>query len=175
MRKLSAAGLALVSVALYGGLRVYWQPGSMPERLSPVGPDLVAFTGWGAVALCGAAAGTLVAMMTVRPAGPARTALAAVAWAVGGAFVVSGALLLLDAVGTIIPGSGIPVHPLGAASKAACVGCASRSARATCRRRSPGPPCPPTSRGEPGWPWRRRPTRGAHGFRTDLRRAGRYR
>ncbi|TDD02776.1 hypothetical protein E1292_22810 [Nonomuraea deserti] len=133
MRKLSAAALALVSVVLYGGLRISWQLGHMPERLSPVGPDLVVFTGWGAVALCGAAAVTLVAMMTVRTAGPARTALAAVAWAVGGAFVVSGALLLLDVVGTVIPGLGIPVHPLGAVSKAACVGCGSlvwRSARA---------------------------------------------
>ncbi|MEO3888282.1 hypothetical protein [Nonomuraea sp. B5E05] len=120
MRKLS---VALASVLLYGGLRVHWQLGHMPQRLSPIGPDLVVLTGWGAVALCGAAAATLAVMMTVRPSAPARTALAAVAWAVGGAFVVSGALLLLDVVGTVVPGSGIPVYPLGAASKAACVGC----------------------------------------------------
>ncbi|GGS99119.1 hypothetical protein ACFFV7_20560 [Nonomuraea spiralis] len=120
-----AAALALV--VLYGGLRVYWELGHMPERMSPVGSDLIVFTGWGAVALCAAAASLLVVMTAVmttsgRPAGPLRWAPPALAWAVGGALVVSGALLLLDVVAVVVPGLGVPFSWTGALSKAACVG-----------------------------------------------------
>ncbi|MEV1172703.1 hypothetical protein [Nonomuraea sp. NPDC049784] len=118
----SRAGVALASVILYGGLRVYWQLGHMPERLSPVGPDLLVFDGWAAVGLCGAAVAVLGAMVALPRAGRGRWALAGLAWVVGGALVVAGALLLLDVVGFIVPGMGIPVYPLGAVSKAACVG-----------------------------------------------------
>jgi hypothetical protein len=115
-------GVALAAVALYGGLRVYWQLGHMPERLSPVGPDLVVFTGWSAVGLCAVAVMVLAVMTAVRLEGRGRWVLVGLAWVVGGGLVVSGAMLLLDVVGLIIPGLGIPVYPLGALSKAACVG-----------------------------------------------------
>ncbi|MFI0356363.1 hypothetical protein [Actinomadura sp. 9N407] len=106
----------------YGALQAYWALGHRPADLSPVGGDLVAFTGWGAVALCAAGAVVLAALMTVRATGAARWVLLPAAWAVAVGLVASGALLLLDVIGAILPGLGIEFFPLGALSKAGCVG-----------------------------------------------------
>ncbi|MFF4195322.1 hypothetical protein [Nonomuraea sp. NPDC001831] len=114
--------VALALVVLYGGLRVYWELGHMPERMSPIGSDLIVFTGWAAVGLCAAAAAALVVLMAARPDGPLGWAPPALAWAVGGALIVSGALLLLDVVSAVVPGLGMPFSWAGALSKAACVG-----------------------------------------------------
>lgn len=122
MSRVRTPAVALALVLLYGGLRVYWELGHMPERMSPIGPDLLVFTGWSSVGLCAAAAAVLVVMMAVRLEGPLRWAPPAAAWAVGGALVVSGALLLLDVVGGIVGGLGIPFSWAGALSRAACVG-----------------------------------------------------
>ncbi|MET7330277.1 hypothetical protein [Nonomuraea sp. NPDC005650] len=137
-------GVTLVWVALYGGLRVYWQLGHLPERLSPAGPDLLVFTGWWAVGLCGAAVAVLAAMLIL----PRGRVLAGAAWVVGGAFVGSGALLLLDVVGFVLPGLRIPVYPLGALSKAACVGAGVLMWRAA---RAYPPPRPRTLARTPTW------------------------
>jgi hypothetical protein len=153
--------IALGVAVLYGALRVYWRFGHMPERLSPVGPDLVVFTGWGAVALCASAALLLTAMMTVRLSGPSRRLLLMGAWAVSIALIAAGALLLLDVVGGLLPGLGIEFFPLGALSKATCVGSGillGRAARLYQRRTRQG--CGACGRGEtsagpldrtPGW------------------------
>ncbi|NRQ35055.1 hypothetical protein HII36_24995 [Nonomuraea sp. NN258] len=117
---LTAGTLALVLA--YGGLRLYWQLGHQPERLSPIGPDLVVFTGWGGVGLCAAAALVLGALLSGRWGAASRRVLRGAAWAVGAALIVAGAMLLLDVVGAIVPGLGIPFLPLGAASKAVCAG-----------------------------------------------------
>ncbi|WP_082310562.1 hypothetical protein [Nonomuraea sp. SBT364] len=145
-------GFALGLALLYGAVRTYWQLGHMPERLSPIGPDLMVFTGWWAVALCGAAALLLAVMLTANLAGRARAAVLTASWAVGAALIVAGALLLLDVVGGILPGLGIPVHPLGAASKAACVGTGALLLRAasTYRRRTGGHALPALA-GTPRW------------------------
>ncbi|GAA2070284.1 hypothetical protein [Actinomadura alba] len=114
--------IGLTWVTLYGVLRTYWALGHMPDDLSPVGPDLVAFTGWASVGLCAAAALVLIALMTVRVSRVFRRPLLLAAWAVGVSLVASGAMLLLDVVGGILPGLGIRFYPLGALSRMACVG-----------------------------------------------------
>ncbi|NUO97621.1 MAG: hypothetical protein HOV96_37240 [Nonomuraea sp.] len=122
MSHVRTPAVALALVVLYGALRVYWELGHLPERMSPIGSDLIVFTGWSAVGLCAAAAVVLVVMMAVRLEGALRWVPLAAAWGVGGALVVAGALLLLDVVGGIIPGLGVPFSWVGALSKAACVG-----------------------------------------------------
>ncbi len=112
---------AAVSAVLYAVLRAGWEQAGMWRPLSPVGDDLIVFTGWSAVWLCLAAAAVLAATLAVRPRGPARWVPVVAAYAVGAALVVSGALLLLDVVGVIFPGLGIPVFPLGVFSRAVCV------------------------------------------------------
>ncbi|MGH3382516.1 MAG: hypothetical protein ACRDP6_48090, partial [Actinoallomurus sp.] len=54
--------VALAWVTAYGALRIYWAAGHQPARLSPIGPDLVVFTGWASAALCGATALVLAAL-----------------------------------------------------------------------------------------------------------------
>ncbi|MEV4222438.1 hypothetical protein [Nonomuraea sp. NPDC049725] len=148
--RLTAFALALA--LLYGALRTYWQLGNMPERLSPVGPDLVVFTGWWAVALCAAAALLLAAMLAADPPRPVRAALPVAAWAVGAALIVAGALLLLDVVGGVLPGLGISFHPLGALSKAACVTTGALLLRAAFRyRRRTGRHTLPALASTPRW------------------------
>ncbi|WP_433471805.1 hypothetical protein ACQPZP_23035 [Spirillospora sp. CA-142024] len=121
-RRLPAAALAWVTA--YGALRAYWAAGHRPGDLSPVGTDLVVFTGWGSVALCGAAAIVLAALALARAdrvgRGP-RLALTAAGWTAAVCLVASGAMLLLDVVGGILPGLGIGFYPLGALSRAAVV------------------------------------------------------
>ncbi|MFC6880984.1 MULTISPECIES: hypothetical protein [Actinomadura] len=137
--RLTAAALALL--VPYGAVRLYWLLGHPPGRMSPIGGDLVAFTGWGALALCGTAALTLVALRATRPArmnGPAGRALRAAGWAAGGALVASGALLLLDVVGGILPGLGIRFFPYGALSRAVCVGAGVLTVLAARAHRPPG-------------------------------------
>ncbi|MGV9776878.1 hypothetical protein [Streptosporangium sp. NPDC003464] len=134
-------GAALGLVVLYGALRVHWQSGHMPEHLSPVGPDLVVFTGWWAVVLCALAALALTVMMTARLSGLPRRSLLVGAGAVSTALVAAGALLLLDVVGGILPGLGVGFYPLGALSRAACVGSGillGRAARTYRRGTRPG-------------------------------------
>jgi hypothetical protein len=96
----------------YGVLRIYWALGAAP---SP--PDLVAFTGWGVVVLCGAAAVVVLALRRARWSWP----LAAAAWGVAAALVAASALVLLDVVGLILPGVGPGVHPVAFVSRAACL------------------------------------------------------
>lgn len=117
--------VALAWVTAYGIVRVYWASGHQPDDLSPVGDDLVAFTGWGGVALCGAAAAVLAVLALPRAdrlGRVPRLAVTATAWATALCLVASGALLLLDVVGGILPGLGIGFYPLGALSRAAVVG-----------------------------------------------------
>ncbi|MWA02561.1 hypothetical protein F8568_019710 [Actinomadura sp. LD22] len=157
--------VALAWVTAYGGLRIYWAAGHRPARLSPIGTDLVVFTGWASAVLCGAAA--LVLAVLMLPAARAlsrapRLALIAAGWAVGAALTAAGAMLLLDVVGGILPGLGLGLHPLGALSRAACVAAGvmtGLSARAYARRtragctgcgRTAGAPAAPSAR-TPRW------------------------
>lgn len=100
----------------YGSLRVYWALGAAPSP-PPIGTDLVVFTGWWSVALCGAAAVVVLVLRRARWSPP----LAVAAWAVTAALAAAGALLLLDVVGAILPGVGVGVYPVAALSRAACL------------------------------------------------------
>ncbi|TDD26087.1 hypothetical protein E1287_36755 [Actinomadura sp. KC06] len=149
--------VALAWVGAYGALRVYWASGRRPGDLSPVGTDLVVFTGWAAAALCGAAALVLAALAAPRADALAplpRRVLLAAAWTIAACLVASSALLLLDVVGGVLPGLGIRFYPLGALSRAACAAAGimtglsalahARRARAGCGRcgRRAGAPGP---------------------------------
>ncbi|MGP4028159.1 hypothetical protein [Actinomadura sp. 3N407] len=113
--------IALAWVTAYGALRAYWASGNQPDDISPVDTDLVVFTGWASVALCGAAAAVLLALAHPGAGRLPRRPLLAVAWTAALFLVGSGALLLLDVIGAVLPGLGITFYPLGALSRAACV------------------------------------------------------
>ncbi|TDC74437.1 hypothetical protein [Actinomadura sp. 7K507] len=113
--------IALAWVGAYGALRAYWAAGHQPDGLSPAGTDLVAFTGWGSAALCGAAAAVLLALAHPRAERLPRRAVLLTAWTVAVCLAASGALLLLDVIAAILPGLGSAFYPLGALSRAACV------------------------------------------------------
>ncbi|XRQ15245.1 hypothetical protein ACN3XK_31460 [Actinomadura welshii] len=133
--------VAAVWVAAYGALRAYWAAGNQPGDMSPVGTDLVVFTGWGSVVLCGAAAAVLLALAHPRTRRLPRPVLLPAAWTAAVCLVAAGALLLLDVIGAVLPGLGIAFHPLGALSRAACVGAGvltGLSALAHGRRTRPG-------------------------------------
>jgi hypothetical protein len=100
----------------YGGLRIYWALGAAPSP-PPTGTDLIAFTGWWPVALCGAAAVVVAGLRRARW----RRPLAAAAWGVTVALTAASALLLLDVVGIILPGVGQGVDPVAVLSRAACL------------------------------------------------------
>ncbi|MES9608162.1 hypothetical protein ABWI04_33860, partial [Actinomadura sp. NPDC000929] len=144
-RRLPAAALAWVTA--YGALRAYWAAGHRPHAMSPIGTDLVAFTGWAGAGLCGAAALVLALLASPRAdrlPRAARLALAGAAWAAAACLVASGAMLLLDAVGAVLPGLGLGFYPLGALSRAAVVAAGAMtalSARAYTARTRTGPAC----------------------------------
>ena len=111
------ASRAAIAWALgYGSLRIYWALGTAPSP-PPTGTDLVAFTGWWPVALCGAAAAVVLGLRRARW----RRSLAVAAWGVTAALAAASALVLLDVVGLILPGVGVAVHPVAVMSRAACL------------------------------------------------------
>jgi hypothetical protein len=107
---------AIVWALGYGSLRIHWALTAAPSR-PPIGTDLVVFTGWWSVALCGAAA---VVVLALRNAGGSRPLVVA-AWAVTVALAAASALLLLDVVGFILPGIGLTFYPASFLSRAACL------------------------------------------------------
>lgn len=151
-------GVAPAWVAGYGGVQVAWQAGYRPAGdLSPIGSDLVVFTGWAAPALCGAAALVLAVLAVPAAArcGPgARRALLLSGWAVTVALAAAAAMLLLDIVGGLLPGLGITVHPAGALSRAACAAAAVLAGLATrryARVTRTGPAVRRVLAATPGW------------------------
>ncbi|MGH8836440.1 MAG: hypothetical protein ACRDWG_15805 [Actinomycetes bacterium] len=111
------ASQAAIAWALgYGSSRIYWALGAAPSP-PPIGTDLVAFTGWWSVALCGAAAVVVLGLRRARWWRP----LAVAAWGVTVALGAASALLLLDVVGILLPGLGAGVHPVAFLSRAACL------------------------------------------------------
>lgn len=144
------AGAALVGAVFYGGVRVYWNAGHFPGRMSPVGPDLVTISGWGSVALCLAAALAVAATGTRLP----RPLVVAAGWGTAAALAGAAAMLLLDVVGGVLPGLGIAFYPVGALSRAACAAAAVLVARTTLlyqRRTRPGRRLLAPLERTPGW------------------------
>lgn len=102
---------------VYGSVRIWWAIGEAPAP-PPLDADLVAFTGWSAVALCAAAAGITLVLRTA----PWRWLLFVAAWGVSAALLMASAVLLLDVVGGLFPGLGVEFHPVAFVSRAACMG-----------------------------------------------------
>ncbi len=111
-----ASQVAIAWAVGYGSLRIYWALGAAPSP-PPMHTDLVGFTGWWSVGLCGAAAVVVLGLRTARW----RRPLAVAAWAVTAALAAAGALVLLDVVGILLPGMGLAVHPAAVLSRAACL------------------------------------------------------
>ncbi len=80
-------------------------------------PDLLLFARWWSVALIGAA---VVVVLGLRNAGGSRW-WAVAGWVVASCLVLASALLLLDAVGVLLPGLGVSADPAGLARRAACL------------------------------------------------------
>ena len=112
------ARTTLVWALSYGAIRTYWQLAGAPLHVSPIGSDLVVFTGWWGVGLCGAAA--LLAAAMLRPGRRAALPVLIGAAAVSLALAAAAVMLVLDLVGNVFPGMGLNRYPLGAASRIAC-------------------------------------------------------
>lgn len=122
---------ALLLALAYGGLRLYWAITGAPT-FSPMPDDLVFFRGWGAVALCAAAAVAAAGLLLTRKSRLAVVGGAAVTVAVG----ASGAMFLLDIVGVLIGHLFAGENALvSMSSRAACVGLAFALGWATVRYR----------------------------------------
>lgn len=115
-----AAPAALLSAIAYGSVQASWAFGGAPS-FGPIGTDLTILSGWGVVALCGVAAvvagGLIAARRRSRP-------LLVAAWCVSAALVLNCPILLLDLVGGVLPGLGIPRNLAGFLSRASCFGTA---------------------------------------------------
>ncbi|KRC64625.1 hypothetical protein ASE12_07505 [Aeromicrobium sp. Root236] len=112
------ARTTLVWALSYGAVRTYWQLDGLPSHVSAIGTDLVVFTGWWSVALCGAAAALAGAML--RPGRREAVPVLVGAGIVAVALVAASVMLVLDLVGNVFPGMGIDRYPLGAVSRVAC-------------------------------------------------------
>ncbi len=115
-----AAPAALLWALAYGSVQTTWALGGAPS-FGPIGADLTILSGWGAVALCGVAAVVACGLIAVRRR--SRPLLVA-AWCVSAALVLNCPILLLDLVGGVLPGLGIPKNLVGFLSRASCFGTA---------------------------------------------------
>lgn len=105
---------AVLWALAYGSVRVWWAVAGAPS-FGRLGTDLIVFTGWGAVGLCAAAAVVALVLST----SPWRWPLWVAAWAVAAGLILASAMLLLDVVGGLLPGLGVPFHPVAFLSRAA--------------------------------------------------------
>jgi hypothetical protein len=132
-------GLVIGWAIGYGALRAVFATGHHP-RFRPLPTDLVVFTGWGAVALV-VAAGVVALGLGTRDGWSPGWWLAACA--VSAALVAACALTLIDVVGTLIWGLGLPHSAVSAASRAGCLaGAALLAATARQHRRRWRAGCP---------------------------------
>ncbi|MGW4826107.1 hypothetical protein ACWEOG_00895 [Amycolatopsis japonica] len=106
---------------LYSALQAYWTFVASPPRMSPVGVDLIAFSGWKAIVLCLAGAAITFALGRGGQRAAVQRVLVIASWAVSGMLVVAAALFLLDVVGGLLPGIGVQFFPLGFLSRTACL------------------------------------------------------
>lgn len=106
---------AVVLALAYGAVRVWWAVAGAPS-FGPRHADLIVFTGWGAVGLCAAAAAVALALLTA----PWRLPLLLAAYGVSATLLLASALLLLNVIGAVLPGLGVPFHPVAFVSQAAC-------------------------------------------------------
>lgn len=110
------APLAAILWALaYAVVRLWWALIG-PPPFGPQHTDLIVLTGWGAVALTAAAVGVALALKTVRWWPPLLVA----AGAMSTLLLAASGILLLDVVGGLLPGIGVPFQPVAFASRVGC-------------------------------------------------------
>jgi len=119
----------------YGALQAWWAAGSTPA-FGVLGTDLLVAPGWGAVAVCLSAAGCAA----MHRWAPWHRAVALAGWAAAAVLALSSSLLLIDVVGRLLPGLGLPFDRTVCASRAAALLGAVLLARSafSYRRRRPG-------------------------------------
>ena len=100
----------------YGAVRVWWLISGTPS-FGRLGFDLMFFSGPRAVALCVFA---LIVAVALRIA-PWRWPLLAAAWTISVAHFFACPLLLLDFVGGLLPGMGVPFSSTAFLSRASCL------------------------------------------------------
>ncbi|TCO33106.1 hypothetical protein EV652_103105 [Kribbella steppae] len=121
--------------AAYGCLRVWFATGHAPDWKFPGGDLLV--PDWVAVGGCVVSAATVLALHRR----PSSRLLIRALWAVAAGWVAAAALALLDVVGGVLPGLGIPFDWKGMVSRLAALGGAAllgRTALTYRRRLGPG-------------------------------------
>ncbi|MFB9233980.1 hypothetical protein ACFFWC_00265 [Plantactinospora siamensis] len=140
----------------YGGLRLVWAVGAAPAF--PGSSRDIAATHALVAGLAGAAALVAAAQRRARWSWPFGLA----GWAVAGGLLATAPMLLLDLVGLVIPGLGLPFDPGSFLTRLGVAGGAVLLGRATLdHRRRRGPGCPRCGRtagdrpaaGPPWWAW----------------------
>jgi hypothetical protein len=111
-----AAPTALAWLLGYGSLQLWWTRGHRPS-FGALGTDLMVVTGPAMVAVCGAAAIVAAVLVRAPRCRPAELA----GWLMSAVLVVACPLLLLDVVGRVLPGLGIPFDAMALVSRAACL------------------------------------------------------
>lgn len=147
-----APRLAIAWAAAYGVVRLWFATGHGPEWKLPTGDLLI--PDWVSLAACLVSAVVVIAAETWR-----RSRLAiGLMWAVAGGWVAVSALALLDVVGGLLPGLGIPFDLPGMLSRfSALTGAALLAGTALARQRQLNPDClhctgrRATVRETPGW------------------------
>ncbi|MFW6599908.1 hypothetical protein ACQBAU_10735 [Propionibacteriaceae bacterium Y2011] len=125
-RRTTGVVAAIVTIGwllVYAGIRAAVTVIDPDVPLSAVGTDLMLLAGWPGVVVLGVGAA-----IAVVQAGLPKPVPGSVRWLLitGGAglsatLFVAAALFLLDLVGGVLPGLGIPFHPYGAALRLGCV------------------------------------------------------
>ncbi|MGW1346973.1 hypothetical protein ACWCOV_38385 [Kribbella sp. NPDC002412] len=121
--------------AAYGCLRIWFATGHAPSWKFPGGDLLI--PDWAAVLLCVLSAAAVLAL----DRRPSSRFLIRTLWALGAAWVAAAAFALLDVVGSVLPGLGLPFDLPGMLSRFAALGGAvllGRTALTYQRRLGPG-------------------------------------
>lgn len=128
--------LAVGWAVAYGGVRVWFATRHGPEWKLPTGDLLI--SDWVSVAACLASAAVVIAL----EAWPRSRLTIGVAWSVAAGWVAACALILLDFVGGVLPGLGIPFDFPGLLSRlGGLTGAALLAGTALARQRQLNPDC----------------------------------
>lgn len=104
----------------YGALRTYWAAGNRPW-FPPIGPDLIAFSGWGAVVLCAAVAVVAVGLGSGRGGRRVRWTFVGIGWLAAAGLAAASGALLPATVTLLFPGLGSLPSLGGLASQLGCL------------------------------------------------------
>jgi hypothetical protein len=130
-----APRIAFVWAVAYGAVRVWFATGHAPDWILP--SDLL-IPDWASVAACLASAALVIAVGRR----PSNHLLIATTWVAAGGWVAACALALLDVVGAILPGFGLPHDFPALLSRAGgLTGAALLGATALARQRQLDPTC----------------------------------